>query len=76
MLKDFGCSINYHPGKAKVVVKCREQKVSRQFCTHQYRKKNKSCKLIDQGLQLKVIEECILPRFRVRLVHLNKVKAA
>ena len=32
--------------------------------------------LIDQGLQLKVIKECILPRFIVRLVYLNKVRAA
>ena len=32
--------------------------------------------MIDQGLQLKVIKECILPRFIVRLVYLNKVRAA
>ena len=32
--------------------------------------------MIDQGLQLKVTKECILSRFRVRLVYLNKVIAA
>ena len=32
--------------------------------------------LIDQGLQLKVTNKCILAQFRVRSVYLEKVKAA
>ena len=32
--------------------------------------------LIDQGLQLKVTQRCILAQFRVRSVYLDRVKAA
>ena len=78
LLKDFDCSIHYHPGKVNVVANAlsRKSEVNLAHISTERRLINKSCKLIDQGLQLKVIEECILPRFRVRLVDLNKVKAA
>ena len=33
-------------------------------------------KLIKQGLQLKVTKKCLLAKFRVRSVYLDKVKAA
>ena len=32
--------------------------------------------LIEQGLQLKVTKKCLLAKFRVRSVYLDKVKAA
>ena len=76
--KNFDCSILYYPGKANVVADALNRK-SAGSLTHintERRLINKSCKWIDQGLQLKVTKKCILSRFRVRLVYLDRVKAA
>ena len=78
LLKDFDCSIHYHPGKVNVVANAlsRKPEVNLAHISTERRLINKSCKWIDQGLQLKVTKKCILSRFRVRLVYLDRVKAA
>ena len=78
MLKDYDCLILYPPGEANVVAYALSRK-STGSLTHSSTKKrliNKSCKLIDQGLQLKMTKKCILTQFRVRSVYLDRVKAA
>ena len=76
--KDFDCSILYYPGKVNVVTDAlnRKSACSLAHISTERRQINKSCKWIDQGLQLKVTKKCILSRFRVRLVYLDRVKAA
>ena len=79
LLKDYDCSILYHPSKANVVANAWNRKSADSFA-HISTESRSIIKelygLIDQGLQLKVTKECILSRFRVRLLYLNKVKAA
>ena len=78
LLKDFDCSIFYHPGKVKIVGDALSRKSvgSLAHISTERKLMNKSCKLINQGLQLKVTKKCILSRFKVRLVYLDRVKAA
>ena len=65
--KDFDCSNLYYPGKVNLVAYAFSRKSvgSLGHISIGRRLINKSCKLIDQGLQLKVTKKCILPRFRV-----------
>ena len=78
LLKDYDCSILYHPGKANVVADTLSRKSAGSLAhiSTERRLINKSCKLIDQGLQLIMIKKCILAQFRVRSVYLDRVKAA
>ena len=79
LLKDFDCSILYHPGKANVVADALSRK-SAGSLAHISTERRPIIKelheLIDQGLQLKVTKKCILAQFRVRSVYLDRVKAA
>ena len=77
--KDYNCSILYHPGKANVVANVLSRK-SAGSLTHISTKRRPIIKelheLIKLGLQLKVTKKCLLAQFRVRLVYLDRVKAA
>ena len=79
LLKDYDCSILYHPGKANVVADALSRK-SAGSLAHISTERRPIIKelheLIDQGLQLKVTKKCILAQSRVRSVYLNKFKAA
>ena len=79
LLKDYDCSILYHPGKANVVADALSRK-SAGSLAHISTERRPIIKelheLIDQGLQLKVTKKCILAQFRVRSVYLDRVKAA
>ena len=78
LLKDYDCSILYHPGKANVVTDALSRK-SAGSLAHISTERRPIIKelheLIDQGLQLKVTKKCILAQFRVRSVYLDRVKA-
>ena len=77
-LKDYACSILYHPGKANVVVDAlsRKSACSLAYISTERRPIIKELhELIDQGLQLKVTKKCLLAQFRVRSVYLDRVKA-
>ena len=76
--KDYECSILYHPSKVNVVADDLNRKSvgSLAHISTERKLMNKSCKLINQGLQLKVTKKCILSRFTVRLVYLDRVEAA
>ena len=78
LLKDYDCSILYHPGKANVVADALSRK-SAGSLAHISTERRPIIKelheLIDQGLQLKVTKRCILAQSRVRSVYLNRVKA-
>ena len=78
LLKDYDCSILYHPGKANVVADALSRK-SAGSLAHISTERRPIIKelheLIDQGLQLKVTKRCILAQFRVRSVYLDRVKA-
>ena len=69
LLKDYDCSILYHPGKANVVADALSRKSACSFA-------HINTELIEQGLQLKVTKKCLLAQFRVRSVYLDRVKAA
>ena len=79
LLKDYDCSILYHPGKENVVVDALSRK-SAGSLAHINTERRPIVKelheLIDQGLQLKVTKKCILAQFRVRSVYLDRDKAA
>ena len=79
LLKDYDCSILYHPGKANVVAYALSRK-STGSLAHISTERRPIIKelheLIEQGLQLKVTKKCLLAQFRVRSVYLNRVKAA
>ena len=76
LLKDYDCSIIYHSGKANMVADALNRKSADSLAQSSTKRKliNKSSKLIDQGLQLKVTKKCILAQFRVRSVYLYRVK--
>ena len=78
LLKDYDCSILYHSGKVNMVADALSKKSAGSLAHISIEKRliNKSYKLIDQGLQLKVTKKCILAQFRVRSVYLDRVKAA
>ena len=79
LLKYYDCSIFYHPGKANVVADALSRK-SVGSLAHISTERRPIIKelheLIEQGLQLKVTKKCLLAKFRVRSVYLDKVKAA
>ena len=79
LLKDYDCSILYHPDKANVIVDALSRK-SAGSLAHISTERRPIIKelheLIDQGLQLKVTQRCILAQFRARSVYLDRVKAA
>ena len=79
LLKDYDCSILYHPGKANVVADALSRK-SAGSLAHISTERRPIIKelhdLIDQGLQWKVTKKCLIAQFRVRSVYLDRVKAA
>ena len=79
LLKDYDCSILYHPSKANMVADALSRK-SVGSLAHISTEKRQIIKelheLIDQGLQLKVTKKCLLAQFRVRSVYLERVKVA
>ena len=78
-MKDYDCSILYHPGKANVVADALNRK-SVGSLTHIRTERRpifkELYKLIEQELQLKVTKKCLLAQFRVRSAYLDRVKAA
>ena len=79
LLKDYDCSILYHPSKANVVVDALSRKsvgslahisIERRLIIKEFNE------LIDQGLQWKVTKKCLLAQFRVWSVYLDRVKVA
>ena len=79
LLKDYDCSILYHPGKANVVADALSRKSSGSLAhisTERRALVKELQELIDQGLQWKVTKKCLVAQFRVRSVYLDRVKAA
>ena len=78
-MKDYDCFILYHPGKANVVVNSLSRKLVGSLAHISKERRpiiKKLHELIDQGLQWKVTKKYLLAQFRVRLVYLDRVKAA
>ena len=79
LLKDYDCSILYHPGKANVVADALSRKSSGSLA-HISTERRPLVKelhdIIAQGLQWKVTKKCLVAQFRVRSVYLDRVKAA
>ena len=79
LLKNYDCSILYHPGKANVVVDALSRK-SVGSLAHISTERRPIIKelhnLIDQGLQWKVTKKCLIAQLRVRSLYLDRVKAA
>ena len=67
LLKDYDCSIPYHPGKANVVANALSRK-SVGSLPHISTERRPIIKelheLIEQGLQLKVTKKCLLAKFK------------
>ena len=79
LLKDYDCSILYHPGKANMVADALSRKSAGSLAHISTERRpiiKKLHELIEQGLQLKVTKKCLLAQFRVRSVYLDRVKAA
>ena len=79
LLKDYDCSILYHPSKANVVADALSRKSSGSLAhisTERRSLVKELHELIDQGLQWKVTKKCLVAQFKVRLVYLDRVKAA
>ena len=59
LLKDYDCYILYYPGKMNVVVDALNRKSAGSLAHISIKRRliNKSYKLIDQGLQLKVTKK-------------------
>ena len=66
LLKDYDCSILYHPGKASIVADTLSRK-SASSLAHINTERRPIIKelyeLIEQGLQLKVTKKCLLAQF-------------
>ena len=79
LMKDYDCSILYHPDKANVVDDALSRK-SAGSLAHISTERRPIIKelheLIEQGLQLKVTKKCLLAQFKVRSEYLDRVKAA
>ena len=79
LLKDYDCSILYHPGKANVVADALSRK-SAGSLAHINTERRPIIKeiheLIDLGWQWKVTKKSLLAQFRVRSVYLDRVKEA
>ena len=79
LLKDYDCSIIYHPGKANVVANALSRKSAGSLAHFSIKRRpiiKELHKLIDHGLYWKVTKKCLLAQFRVRSVYLDIVKAA
>ena len=79
LLKDYDCSIPYHPSKANVVVDALSDKSADSFAHLSTERRPiiiELHELVDQGLLLKVTKKCILAQFRVQSMYLDRVKAA
>ena len=78
LLKDYDCSILYHPDRANVVADALSRK-SEGSLAHISTERRSIIKelheLINQGLQLKVAKKHLLAQFIVRSVYLDRVKA-
>ena len=75
LLKDYDCSIFYHPGKANVVVDASSRKSAGSFAHISTERRSiikELHELIDLRLQWKMTKKCILAQFKVRSVYLNK----
>ena len=79
LLKDYDCSVLYHPGKANIVADVLSRKSADSLAHINTERRlivEELHELIDQGLQLKMTKKCLLGQFRVQSVHLDRVKAA
>ena len=79
LLKNYDCSILYHPGKANVVADALSRKSSSSLAYISTKRRplvKELHELIDQGLQWKVTKKCLVAQFKVRSVYLDRVKAA
>ncbi|XP_065854728.1 uncharacterized protein [Euphorbia lathyris] len=78
-LKDYDCTIQYHPGKANVVADALSRKslgslahlsvVSRPLISDIH-------ELIDQGVKIEATSEALVAHFRVRPILLDRIKVA
>ena len=79
LLKDYDCSILYHPGKASIVADALSKKLAGSLA-HISKERRSIIKelyeLIEQGLQLKVTKKCLLAQFKLRSEYLDRVEAA
>ena len=76
LLKDYDCSILYHPGKANVVADAFSKKSTDNLAYISIERRpiiKDLHELIDQGLQWKVTKKCLVAQFRVRKVYLDRV---
>ena len=74
LLKDYDCSILYHPGKANVVADALSRKSSGSLAhisTERRALVKELHELIDQGLQWKVTKKFLVAQFRVQSVYLD-----
>ena len=78
LLKDYDCSILYHPGKANVADALNRKSAGSlaHISTERISIIKELNDLIDQGLQWKVTKKCLIAQFRVLSVYLDRVKAA
>ena len=79
LLRDYDCYILYHPGKANVVADALSRKSAGSLAHISIERRmiiKELYELIDHGLQWKVTKKCLLAQFRVRLMYLDRVKAA
>ena len=79
LLKDYDCSILYHPSKANVVTDALSRKSAGSLAHINIERRSiikELHELIDQRLQLKVTKKCISAQFRARSVYLDRVKIA
>ena len=79
-LKDYDCSILYHPGKANAVADALSRKSAGSLAHISVQRRplyREMDQLFDQGLQWWMNESgCLLAQFRVRSVYLDRVKGA
>ena len=78
-MKDYDCSILYHPGKANVVADALSRKSAGSLARISTERRpiiKELHELIDQGLRWNVTKKCLLAQFRVQSVYLDRVKAA
>ena len=79
LLKNYDCSILYHPGKANVVADALSRKSSGSLAhiSTERRSLGKELhELINQGLQWKVTKKCLVAQFKVRSVYLDRVESS
>ena len=80
LLKDYDCTIQYHPGKANVVADALSRKSSGSLAHISAEKRQLTrelYKLYDQGLQLEALESgALLAHFRVKSILMDRIKTA